>query len=194
MHFSTILTYIGEYRYIALLILAIVEGPIVALVAGFLVHIGTFTLLPTCLILLLGDLPDSICYLVGRYSAKRRNAKKNPRLAKLQDWAEKLWEKHPTKAMFISKLAYGLSLPLLITAGMSKMSYKAFIWRALVVTAFQYGVLMTVGYLLGNVYTAAAPYIKDVQIGIAVLAILALGAFFFVQYRVRHFVEKHESN
>ena len=193
MHFQTIITYIGQYRYLALLVLAVLEGPIVALVAGFLVRIGTLGLLPTAGILLLGDLPDSICYLIGRYGAKKRNEKKNPKLAKLQDWAEKLWHEHPTKAMFISKLAYGLSLPLLITAGMSRISYKDFIWRALVVTAFQYGVLLTVGYLLGNFYAAAAPYIKDIQIGIAVLGVLVIAGFFIMQNSVRKFVEKHES-
>ncbi len=193
MHFQTIITYVSHYKYLALLVLAILEGPIVALVAGFLVRIGTLGLLPTMGILMLGDLPDSICYAIGRYGAKKRNEKKNPKLAKLQDWAEKLWREHPTKAMFISKLAYGLSLPLLITAGMSKMKYREFIWRALIVTAFQYGVLMTVGYLLGNFYASAAPYIKDIQIGIAALAVVAIAAFFFIQYRVRTFVEKHET-
>ena len=194
MHPEVILADIHTYRYLALFVLGVVEGPIVALVAGFLVRIGILSLGPTCLVLVFADLPDSLCYAIGRFGTNTTTLAKYPKIMKLRGWIDALWHEHPTKAMFVSKLAYGLSLPLLITAGMSRMPYKDFIWRAIVVTAFQYGVLLAVGYGLGNAYDSAGAYVKEVQIGIAIIGSLCIAGFFFAQTRIKKFVQKHETN
>ena len=94
--------------------------------------------------------------------------------------------------MFVSKLAYGLSIPLLVTSGLVRLSYWKFVWQALIVTMFQYGLLMVVGYYLGQSYELAIPYVKNVGIIIAVAAVVVIIMYFLFQKRMKNKVIKFE--
>jgi membrane protein DedA with SNARE-associated domain len=188
---SMILSFISTYRYLALLPLAIIEGPILALFIGFMVHLGYFSIIPAYIVMILGDfIPDSIYYFIGRFGHKDKIIKKfnnkSESLSKHLNRLENLWHKNPLKTMFICKLAFGLSVPLLITAGMVKLPYKKFVWQALIVTIFQYGVLMTVGYYLGQSYQLAIPYIKYAGIIIAGIVILFMAIYFTLQIYIKN--------
>ncbi len=187
-----ILKYLSAYGYIALVPLAMLEGPIIALVAGFMVYLGVFSFIPAYLIMLLGDfVPDSAYYAIGYYGKKDKLITKYDTKSKLISrhfgYIEKLWHGHTMKTMFVSKLAYGFSIPLLVTAGLVRLPYKKFIWQALIVTLFQYGLLMTIGYFLGQSYMSAAPYVKNIEIIIAVVAVLVIVLYFLIQ---RYFGKK----
>src|ERR1700681_1928234 len=57
-----------EYKYLILFPLAIVEGPIIAVIAGFLCTAGFLNPLLVFPIIVLGDITgDSICYSIGRW-------------------------------------------------------------------------------------------------------------------------------
>lgn len=166
-----------QYRYLALFPLAAFEGPIVSLIAGFLVHLGYISVLPAFGILILGDIiPDSAYFLLGRYGDQQKLVKKYGGRFKIVrggfEIAEKMWRDHPRKTMFFSKLAYGLSIPFLISAGLVKMTYMKFLEYTVPATLFQYGVLMAVGYYLGKSFEKAVGYIQYGGILIAVVLIV----------------------
>ena len=124
-----ILNLILTYRYFILFPLACIEGPILALVVGFLVKLGYFNIIPAFLLMFFGDLiPDIIYYFIGRFSNRRKFSEKQPSRFKFVNEQfsaiEKLWHHHSWKTMFLSKIAYGLSTPLLICAGFVKMPFK----------------------------------------------------------------------
>jgi membrane protein DedA with SNARE-associated domain len=182
----SILQFLIQYRYIALFPLALFEGPIVALAVGFLTRLGSFNFLAAFAVMLLGDfIPDSVFYFIGRFGNKDKLIKKYDTKSKIISQSlphiKKFWHEHPTKTMFISKLAYGLSTVLLISAGVARVPYKRFIWQALIVTIFQYGILMTVGYYLGNSYQAALPYVKYMSVVVAGFAIIFIFGYFMLQ-------------
>ena len=195
---SSILKFIISYRYAALFPLACIEGPIVALAVGFLVHLGYLSFVPAFLVLLLGDfIPDSIYYYIGRFGNKEKLLKKYDTKSKLISrhfsYLERIWQKNTWKTMFVCKLAYGLSTPLLILAGLVRVSYFNFIYRSVVVTILNYGLLMLLGYYLGESYGKAIPYVKDVGIIIAIIAIIFTITYFLVQkYITNKVVEKIE--
>jgi membrane-associated protein len=187
----SILTFLVGYRYVALLPLAIFEGPIVALAAGFLVRLGYFNFLCALGVMILGDfIPDSIYYAIGYFGNRDALVKKFDTESKIVSKSvghfEKFWNEHPTKTMFISKLAYGLSTFLLITSGVALISYVSFFWRALAVTIFQYGILMIVGYYLGHSYEHALPYVKHIGVIVSAAALLFLAGYFWLQRYVRN--------
>ena len=150
-----------KYKYIALFPVAAFEGPVVSLIVGFLVRLGYLEFIPAFCILILGDIiPDTIYSLV-----------------------EKLWKNHPKKTMFFSKVTYGLATPFLISAGLVKMPFKKFISYTIPITLFQFGTIMTIGYLLGHSYELATPYIKDATVGLIFVAIFIIAIYsFFVKY------------
>jgi len=159
------LALIIHYRYLILFPLAAFEGPFVSVIVGFLLHLGYVSFLPSYFILIMGDvIPDSIYFYIGKYGNHKnvveKYSKKLKGIAANFDIIEKLWREHPRKTMFFSKLAYGLSIPFLISAGLVGMSYRTFIEYTIPATLFQYGVLMAVGYYLGKSYALAEKYIK----------------------------------
>ncbi|MDB5259316.1 MAG: hypothetical protein JWO73_524 [Candidatus Taylorbacteria bacterium] len=191
---ETALALLLKYKYAVLFPLAAFEGPVISLVVGFLVHAGTFNFLIAYGILILGDLiPDTIFYCIGYYGNQTKVAQKY--FAKSKFFREhftvieKLWKEHGRKTMFFGKLAYGLALPFLVSAGMAKMPYKKFISYAVPITLFQYGVIMGIGYGLGSSYALASGYIKYAYFGIAVLvAIFILAYIFLTKYARRKII------
>src|SRR5450755_4508342 len=63
-----IVSLLTHYKYLLLFPLAIVEGPILAVIAGFLCVNGFLNPLLVLPIIVLGDITgDSICYSLGRW-------------------------------------------------------------------------------------------------------------------------------
>lgn len=192
---SIIFSFISTYRYIAILPLAIIEGPILALFVGFLSHLGYFSIIPAYIIMILGDfIPDSIYYFIGRFGHKEKILKrfnnKSGLLSKHLDNLENIWHKNSFKAMFISKLAFGLSIPFLITAGIVRLPYRKFIWQALVITMFQYGVLMALGYYLSQSYKIVVSYVKYAGFIVAGIVIVLISIYFILQIFIKNKVIK----
>ena len=103
---------------------------------GFLIYNHTLNFWPAFIILLIGDIiPDSIFYYIGYHGGKTGMVKKyvldNELFKDHLNVIEKLWQEHPKKTMFFGKLAYGMALPFLISAGVVKMPYKKFITSAI---------------------------------------------------------------
>jgi membrane protein DedA with SNARE-associated domain len=196
---DTTIQLLMEYKYFLLFPLAVIEGPLVALAAGFLVSIGYMTAIPAFIVMLFGDLiPDSIYYYIGRYGNRFNLMEKYGHKFKLISsnfpQVERLWKTHPRKMMFFGKLAYGLSIPFLISAGLVKMTFSRFLKYAIPVTIFQYGVIMAIGYYMGYSYTSAGGYVKDAYITIAVLLIIVIGANIFISKFAKHEIEELENN
>ena len=186
---SHLIDLIIQYKYLILFPLAAIEGPIVSLAVGFLIYGGYLQFVPAYIILIFGDLiPDTIYYYIGRYG-NHKNL-----LAKYGSALGKLWRDHPGKTMFLSKLAYGLSTPFLISAGLTNMPLKKF-WRYSVpVTLFQYAVILTLGYCLGHSYQLAIGYIKNAGIAIAGSVILLVVAYLIIsRYARKQIVELEKS-
>lgn len=197
---KTILIYLMTYRYVALLPLASIEGPVVALIVGFLTRLGYFNFFIAFLIMIIGDfIPDSIYYAIGYFGDKEKIIAKYDTKSKIISkhihFLENNWSKHIIKTMFVSKLAYGFSIPLLVSAGLVKVPYKKFIWHALHVTILQYGIIMSIGYLLGHSYASATRYIQYVEIAIAVLVLILFGGYIaFTKYMRRKIIEIEQQN
>ena len=187
-----------KYRYLALFPLACIEGPIIALAVGFMIHLGYLSFIPDFLILILGDfIPDSIYYFIGNLNNKEKIFNKYDTKSKLISknfkHIEGMWQNHSLKTMLVCKLAYGLSTPLLILAGLTRISYFKFIWQSVTVTIFNYGILMLLGYFLGKSYQTAIPYVKDIGVIIAVTAIIFFVIYFsFQKYMTNKIIETIE--
>ncbi len=158
--------------YVIILPIAIFEGPVLAMFVGMFIKLGYLALIPSALVMILGDfLPDSFYYYIGRFGHNWKFSKKL--LSKLDDESLiiKLWNRHTIKTLIASKLAFGISPALLLTAGVARMPYPRFIRWSLLITVLQYGIFMTIGYLIGYSYQAVQSA-KFIGIVITVIIIL----------------------
>ncbi len=180
------------YKYLIILPLAIFEGPFLALLLGYLVHAGYLFLPGTFILLLMGDiLPDLFYYRLGKYGNERILTKKyfsdSQRLGTTLKRLEYLWHHHTVKTMFFGKLSYGISLPIIISAGVAKLPLKKFVITSLPVGIFQVSVLLAVGYYVGRSYEAAVGYVKYAGIGMAIFVIVFY--YVLIKYSIKKITE-----
>jgi len=192
--------YIDTYKYLAIFLIAVFEGPLVCLFAGFLVFSGHLSIVPTYITVVLGDfVPDVIYYYIGVYGDKKKliekyGSKFNFISANI-NLLRKLWHEHGRKTMFLSKLSFGLSVPFLISAGLVKMPLKKFISLCLPITLFQHIIILTIGYHLGFSFAIAEKYIKLGYITVTLLFIIVIILYaIFIKYARKEIeeIEKEE--
>lgn len=157
--------FLNSYKYVALFLIAVPDGPIIALIAGFLISTGYFLFIPTYIILILGNVIPDICYYyIGRLGLKFKFLENyKDKFVPL----EKLWQDHFKKTLVLGKLAMFFSVPVLISAGMAKVSFKKFITTTVPVDLLVIFILLSLGYFSGGAYQIYSKYIKYFGIVIA---------------------------
>lgn len=155
---SPIISWLLAFRYPIAYPLAIVEGPVVMMISGLLVRVGFFSFWPIYLILMAGDLTgDVVWYLVGRHGARSFIDKYGHFFSITEEnveRTERFFNDHQVKILFISKITmgFGFALATLIAAGAARVPFKKYFTINLLGQFVWTGLLMAVGYFLGNLY------------------------------------------
>jgi len=195
---ETLIPLIIHYKYLVLFPLAAVEGPALALTCGFLIYLGYLDIMPTYLVFVLGDvLPDIIYYSIGHFSSKGKLVEKYQKrwgiIYNNLALIERLWKNHASKTMLLTKFAFGLSAPLLISAGLVGMPLRRFLSYTLPISLVNYAVILTIGYYLSHSYQSAEKYLESAGIIVAVaLVLFVIGYYYFSQYARAKVIELEE--
>lgn len=187
---SPILGALMAYRYVIAYPLGIVEGPVVMMISGFLVHTGFFSFWPIYLILVAGDLTgDVLWYLVGRHGGRPFIEKYGHFVSVTEANVEKMeafFHQHQTKILFISKLTtgFGFAIATLMAAGAARVPFKKYITINFFGEFVWAGFLFAIGYFFGNLYSLVD---KSLRWGFIAGLIILLGfaAYGFSRY-MRH--------
>ncbi|MHB8710009.1 MAG: DedA family protein [Minisyncoccota bacterium] len=179
-----------QYRYWILIPLSLIEGPVVAFVAGTLAAVGYFNIYFLSALFFVRDVGlDGVYYVLGYFGG--RTAFAGRMLAKIgitSDHLEKvrlLWAKRPGITMLIGKLSYGIASAFIVVAGMVKMPLGKFFGYGSLVAIAQYGTLLFAGYFLGaSLGGSVVKIIDNVQYVIAFVAI-ALSGYYLLSWRMR---------
>lgn len=152
------LSAVGPFKYLLIFIGGVIEGPILTVATGFLLHTGLFELLPLFLALALGDLVgDAVWYWIGLRFAGPVLERHGRFLTLTPETYEKIkakFHRHHSLILFGSKLTmgFGMALGMLMTAGASKIPFRSYMfWNALGETIYL-AALLSLGYFLGNLY------------------------------------------
>ena len=120
-----------QYRYWILIPLSLVEGPVVAFVAGTLASLGFFDMYFLAALFFVRDIGlDGAYYATGYFGKK--TAFTGRMLAKLRitddhlDKVHELWRRRPFTTMFMGKLSYGIASAFIVVAGMVKLPLGMF--------------------------------------------------------------------
>lgn len=188
----TLIDYLLLYKYLAVYLAAILEGPVVMAAVGFLIKLGYLQPIYAYIFLVFGDLTgDILWYYLGYFGifsifsdfGEFIGFKKH-----VSDKVAKLYRKNETKILFLSKVTMGMgfSLVVLVTAGILKVPLKKFaainFLGGLLWTAF----MVTLGYLFGSIYLTIEKGLRFGSIFISATLLIAtlysLGKFFRRKY------------
>ena len=144
--------------YAVIAFLALVEGPIISMICGALLSLGELSFLPVYLTLMAGDaIGDAIWYYLGHrfgYNFVKRFGKyfgiTEARIEKVKSG----FHEHKNKILFASKVTNGLGLSavVLFAAGLSKIPFDRFMAINILGQPIWSGMLIAIGYWLGNLY------------------------------------------
>lgn len=184
-----------QYRYWILIPLSLIEGPIVAFVAGTLAALGYFNIYFLAGLFFVRDMGlDGVYYAMGHFGGRTAFAERM--LAKIgitDDHLGKvriLWEKRPFTTMFIGKLSYGIASAFIVVAGMVKMPLRTFFKYGIIVAVLEYGSLLFAGYFLGaSLGGSIVKVIENVQYVIAFAAIVISGYYILSWYARKKFLK-----
>ncbi len=161
------------YKYLILAPMAIIEGPIIAIVCGFLVTLDVLNFFLAYVILVMGDIiGDGVIYYIG-YSGK-----KIIRFFRVTD--EKLerakiyFKENHNKAIIMSKLVHGIGFTGLIAAGASHVPYKRYFKTCTTISSIQSFVMLMIGVFFGHAYVVIEQYLNYYAAGASVLALLVI--------------------
>jgi membrane protein DedA with SNARE-associated domain len=174
------LSLLAAYRYPFAFLGTFVEGPLAMIGGGMLVRLGQFDFLPLYLVLVLGDLSaDILWYFLGRFAAKPFINKFGKFFGVTEETFEKMeriFLKHDTKILFISKITMGLGFAIatLMAAGAVRVNFKKFVALNLAGGLVWVAVLISAGFFFGDLYLKIADSFKAVFIGTLAITVIAL--------------------
>ncbi len=184
------LLFLSGYKYLFLFVGIIIEGPILMMASGVLIHTGFFSPIPTFLVIMAGDLlGDIIWYYIGYFFAEpflRKFGKFFKITPEIFNKAKELFQRHHVKILLISKMTVGLgiSLATLMAAGTTHVSLKKYISLNFLGEIFLVSMLLSVGYFFGQLYNSIADALKIYFVAGAV-AVIGTLLYYSTRY-VKH--------
>ncbi len=180
------------YKYLTLFPLALIEGPFIMMICGFLVKLGYFNFTLAYTILVVGDLlSDMAWYGIGHKFGMSFVRKFGKFLSITEENVSKvknIFLKHDSTILFVSKITMGLGFALvtLVTAGLVKIPFKRFVfWNAFGGLLWT-GALMAVGFYLGDFYLKVNGVLGKVSV-VALLVMIFMVLISLARYMRRKF-------
>lgn len=170
------------YKYLIVIPLAIIEGPVISVICGFLATLGVFNPLLIFAVMVLGDIiGDGIYYYVG-YSGK--NLLKYFKVSEEKiEKAKRYYEENHKKAIAGSKIMYGIGTAGLIAAGALRVPYKRYFTTCALFSLGQSFMMILLGIFFGQSYAIIGKYLDYYTAGASVIGIFVLLFIIFQIYR-----------
>jgi len=179
--------------YLTLLVAGLLEGPAVSIFSGYLARLGHLNLLGVLGIFIIADiLSDLLYYALGYFSLRHRVIRSffTRKLADKEMLFRDLWHSHFFSMMFFGKLAYGISVPIIMSAGALQMPLRKFLAGSIPVSVFQTSLLVLTGYLMGEAYYHLIPYIQYPLLVMSVVFAVTFILIYVLKLRTKKYLIK----
>ncbi len=177
---TQIIALIQSHGLTMLTALAVIEGPIVTVIAAWLASMSLLRVQDVFICVLLADLVgDTALYLAGRFAPSmlsaswaRRLGLTRRRVARVvRSFRERGW-----RILVFGKLTHAAGFAVLVAAGAARMPFAEFLLVNLAATIPKVLVFMGIGYVLGSASSAVGEWLfvfSAAVIGIIAVVILA---------------------
>ena len=189
---SFLTSLILQYRYPILVPAALLWGLLVCMVAGVLIRLGYLEFLPAYFCLMLGELiGDVIWYWLGYRFGESfvHNFGEYVGITERGVHAAKeLFRKYDRHILLSTKLTtgFGFAIPILFTAGLSRVSFYRYVWANVSGQFFWTGGLVAVGYFFGDFYLRVNSVFEKAMVA-SLFLIVFLCLVGFTQYARRRY-------
>lgn len=184
---ETLAQFTSDYGIWVLLPIAILEGPVATVLGGFMASLGRLSPWSVYGIVVLGDmLGDALMYSLGRWGMVhlRRFGKYIGMTNDKKDRVTAFFAAHEKKALVFSKVAHGIGITGLLTAGALRIPYARYFYMCGAVSVVQALVFFVLGYFFGHAYQSILGAFDTVSI---ILSVVATIIIFLI---IRHYVFK----
>lgn len=161
------------YKYFILFPLAVIEGPILMIICGFLVTLGILNPILVYAIIVMGDIVgDLFQYYMGYYGKKLLPYFKITD-KKLEE-TKKYFTNNYKKAIVMSKVIYGIGFVGLVAGGAMHLPFGKYFKTCLVVSLVQYFIFLIIGIFFGQAYVVIGKYLDYYAAGVSVVVLVIL--------------------
>ena len=167
---------------LVLFFLAVVEGPIVTIVGGFLADRGHFDLVAVYVLVVTADLVgDVLCYFIGSFGlgpaldrwGERFGIRPQYRLT-----LERQLDSHAGKVLLVGKLTHSVGFVVLFAAGAIRMRLDRFVLFNLLGTLPKSAFFLAIGVSVGYAHREIDTYLLFGSIIGVVIAVTLFAAWF----------------
>jgi membrane-associated protein len=184
------------YSYLVLFPLVVIEGPVVTIIAGFLVSLGFMDFIPTYLTVISGDLTgDFLYYSAGRWWLNKtyKGILKFFRInMEVVHKLERSIKKNKGPFLFFGKLSHAVGGLILFAAGSAGIPIKEFMWFNFLATLPKSLILLAVGYYFGSTVSNFRKYLDFTVLGLFVFTLLLIGLYFLITNLSNKYIKKLE--
>ena len=179
MNLEFLIQLLLTYKYAIIAPAVFIIGAPVSLVAGILLRLEVLEIVPTCLMLAVGELTaDVLWYWLGvRYgdSFVKRYGRYVGITRSSIAYTKELFEKHHDIIIFTSKITAGLGFGTVImfTAGLSRVPFRRYMMLNIAGQFLWTASLLSLGYFLGHLFTEVSNIFEK-------MALFALGVIILV--------------
>lgn len=166
--------------------IAIIEGPIITVIAGFLASQGYFNIAVVYFVTVLGDLlGDLMYYAIGRFGHRIARSRigrflgvKDNHLSDLKSH----FDYHSGKTLLLGKLTHSLGMVILTSAGMARMSVGTFLWYNLIGSIPKTLVLVLIGYYTGHALAQINSTMDNIFLVVGIVFTIGIGSYIAFRY------------
>lgn len=185
-HLDAIVAFIIHYGYFVILPIAIIEGPIISVISGFLVAQGYFDGVLMYIVLIIGDLVGDLgYYALGRFGHRIARSRIGKKIGIKDHHLDKLtghFTTHSGKTLLIGKFTHSLGLVILTGAGIAKMPVWKFLWYNFIGTLPKSLALILLGYYVGYAFHKIDSIMDKVIFIIGIVLTAAIATYLIVHY------------
>jgi membrane protein DedA with SNARE-associated domain len=183
-----------EHRYIFTFLGAIFEGTYIMILAGVMYKFGYLNFWGTMGVLMVGYMLNGLMYyligFLGGHKILEKTSKKFRSTRNALDKLEGYFQEHSAKALFITRITWGVGIPVLIMSGSFRMKLKKFLYITFVATIIWVAALFGVGYAFGASYKALGVVTETITIALTIVIFVAIILFsFLLVHWIRKFAE-----
>lgn len=186
MSLDQLILWLTQYKYFALFPLAVAEGPIITVIAGFFASLSYLNFWFAYIIIIIGDLAgDAIHYSLGRWGGRNFIDRWGKYLGVGPgqiETIEKQFDKRGDKLLFIGKMSHGIGGAFLVAAGLIKMPFDKFIFANLLATLVKSLLLLLLGFYFGQALSIINTYLERIAL-ISFGAVIFAGLIYFLYFR-----------
>ncbi|MCX6763459.1 MAG: DedA family protein [Candidatus Moranbacteria bacterium] len=189
-----ILAMLLQFKYWILFPIVVIEGPIITVIVGLMVSLGSLNFLIAFPLIVVADVVgDCLYYAIGRYAGKRFLERWGRYIGiKISDLdkIENHYKQHSGKTLVIGKLSHAFGVAVLLGAGMAKMPISEFIWYNFIATVPKSLVLFLIGFYFGNFYNQINKYLDYTAIASLFIFIIFVAVYLFIRKTTKDLYKK----